>query len=263
MEWTLFDPTSSTVNEDCYYQYYYQEEDIDFYDKFNKLLLTFLLFNTAVLFSFWFSGFFLINETIEVEKKEKKEIKYEDLYPIDMMNEALKKKTEVSKNTVILENTPDGNVLIRYNSDREGFEYWCDTKNIKYNYLETVARKFVITNFCIELYKDRFKSIENQEKEINESSIENNEDDSEKKINNELSDTITEDIDDVFVKPKKLEKTVIKEENNVKKEKTEVVAKEANKYIYMGKIKEYKWLTKPKIEQKVKKMSYSEWFNLN
>lgn len=258
MECTMFDPNSHERNHHCFYEYYYTDDDFSYYNFFNKVLLSFLLFNSALLLSCWLTGTFVAKEITE----EKKEEKYEEKYPIDMMNELLKSKTEVSKNTVLMENTPEGNVMMRYNLDREGFEYWCDNKNIKYDYLETVARKFVITNFCIELYKDRFKSIENQKKEKEEQQKKEEEEeeieenDIDKKIEEELETESSDD--DVFVKPKKVINTGKEKEN---KKEEEIVAQEANKYLYMGRIKEFAWVIKPKVENKVKKMSYADWFS--
>ena len=41
--------------------------------------------------------------------------------------------------------------------------------NIKYNYLETVARKFVRMNFCCDLYIDRKENIKKQNEEESKS----------------------------------------------------------------------------------------------
>lgn len=252
MECTLFNPHSQVYDENCFYEHYYGDE-FNLYNSFNQMLLSFIIFNTGLVISCWFSGYFLLDKIEEIEEVEKK-IEYKDLYPIDDMNKALKEKKDISKNTVVLENTPDGNVLLRYNSESEGFEYWCDNKNIKFDYLETVARKFVIANFCIDLYKDRFKNIEEQKKKLKEEEI------NEEKVKEELSDDIVDDVDDVFLKPKK-----IKEKVNKKMEKNEnvIVANESNKYLHMGKISEYPWIQKPKEEKIAKKLSYSEWFNLH
>jgi len=265
MDCTMFNPHSQTYDENCFYQHYYMEDGGGLYATFNQLLITTMLFNVGLMISCWFSGKFLISEVKEIKKKE---IRYEDKYPIDLMNDALKKNTDVAKNTILLENTPDGNVLMRYNLDRLGFEYWCDYKNIKYNYLETVARKFVITNFCIDLYKDRIKNIKDQKSKLEEEKREK-----EKKINEEIDDSITNSIEesvedseedseeDVFLKPKQLNKKINVEVDNKKNQK--IVAKESNKYLYMGKISDFKWLSKKKDTGNVKNISYTEWFGYN
>lgn len=259
MDCTMFNLNSQTYDENCFYEYYYMEDGGGLYTTFNQLLITAMLFNLGLMISCWFSGKFLISEVKEIKKKK---IKYEDKYPIDLMNETLKKETDVAKNTILLENTPDGNVLMRYNLDRAGFEYWCDYKNIKYDYLETVARKFVITNFCIDLYKDRIKNIQDQKSKLEEEKREK-----EKKINEEIDDSITNSIeeseeeDDVFLKPKQLHEKIGAEKKDKKPE--EIVATESNKYLYMGKINEFKWLSKRKETGNEKNVSYTQWFGYN
>lgn len=258
MDCTMFNPHSQTYDENCFYEFYYLKDEFSYYQRFNQLLMSFMVFNVGLLISCWFSGKFLIDEVVEETKKE---IPYKEKYPIDEMKKKLNTKTEINKNTVLMELTPEGNVLMRYNIDEEGFEYWCDNKNVKFDHLETVARKYVITNFCVELYKDRFKNIENQKREkeekikqakINEELAED--DDIDRKIEEELNE---DSDDDVFVKPKKIIETG--KEKNMKKEP--IVATESNKYIYMGKFGEFSWLTKPKVENK-KKISYSDWFGI-
>tara|TARA_A100001011_G_scaffold390495_1_gene474053 strand:- start:1554 stop:2318 length:765 start_codon:yes stop_codon:yes gene_type:complete len=55
------------------------------------------------------------------------------------------------KDKTIIESTPDGLVFMGYDKDKEGFFYYSDNKNIKYHYLEVVARKFVIEYDCKKL----------------------------------------------------------------------------------------------------------------
>jgi len=55
---------------------------------------------------------------------------------------------------LVIENTPDGYVAMRYSEFEVGFEYWAD-KNVRYAHLETVARKYVNTFGCPKVYIDR------------------------------------------------------------------------------------------------------------
>ena len=163
-------------------------------------------------------------------------IKYEDKYSLDDIKDTTVKPEDVSCNVYITEHTPDGYVIMRYNKEEEGFEYWCDNSSIKYTYLEVVSRKYVDTFLCKNLYKDRMK--EEEEIEEKEEEIEEKE----------------EEIDDVFVKPK------ISKENTKKKELRKVSNVEGNKYIRKGKINEVKIfkIEKKKKEPK-KKMSFYDY----
>jgi len=68
-------------------------------------------------------------------------------------NTVLKTHLLKHKNNYVLEYTPLGNVYMRYNPDDETFEYFSDS-TLPYRYLETVARKYVITFYCKPIYVD-------------------------------------------------------------------------------------------------------------
>ena len=68
------------------------------------------------------------------------------------------------KNNYVLEYTPLGNVYMRYNSEKETFEYFSDS-TLPYRYLETVARKYVITFFCRPIYIDIEEELKNTKNE--------------------------------------------------------------------------------------------------
>ncbi|NDH07357.1 hypothetical protein EBX93_15815 [bacterium] len=64
-------------------------------------------------------------------------------------------KEELKKlhKSYVIEYTPVGNVALYYDVERESFLYYSD-KQIPSPYLETVARKYVITNHCVPIYVD-------------------------------------------------------------------------------------------------------------
>lgn len=68
------------------------------------------------------------------------------------------KNYEQLKNNFVFEKTPMGNVIMYYNKDRNSFEYYTDNI-IPYRVLDTVARKYVLTYDCCELYIDMEKEI--------------------------------------------------------------------------------------------------------
>jgi len=55
-------------------------------------------------------------------------------------------------NNYVIENTPNGNVMMRYNYEKASFEYFSDNI-IPNRFLDVVARKFVKTHDCVSLYK--------------------------------------------------------------------------------------------------------------
>jgi hypothetical protein len=111
------------------------------------------------------------------DKEEKKpEIKYEDKYldQVLKLRSELKEEQEVEKkpveelqNSFILEKTPLGNVAMFYNAKRETFTYYSDS-TIPYRFLEVVARKYVLTFDCIELYIMMEEELKKYEKKMEE-----------------------------------------------------------------------------------------------
>lgn len=76
--------------------------------------------------------------------------KYNNLIP---SNDPDKDKEELKKRFII-EMTPIGNVIMQYDVNKEAFVYYSDSM-IPFRYLETVARKYVCTYNCKELYIER------------------------------------------------------------------------------------------------------------
>ena len=188
-------------------------------------------------------------EQIEDDFKfyEEEEVKYEDKYPLKDIKEDINlDKESIKTNRYVNENTPDGSVFLRWNSEKEGFEYWSNT-NINYSYLETVARKYVKVFDCKSLYVDRNKELEDKEKERKENEEMKKEDTKKEKNENE------NEKDSVFANLKSNKK-------NTKKNK--ILVTNSNKYIHMGKISELILLDKSdkvnfKINEK-KKMTFSD-----
>ena len=111
----------------------------------------------ALLFPFWVVAKFIYEpwvKKLEEIKDEIPPIPFRERWPIEKANNENKK---VNENSVVCENTPQGNVIMRYNYDDEVFEYWADNKVMAYKDLDVVARKYVVVYSCRELYIDRFE----------------------------------------------------------------------------------------------------------
>jgi len=80
-----------------------------------------------------------------------------------IIDEQLKK----FKKNYVIEHTPLGNVLMFYNHDKLAFEYYSDL-TIPYRYLETVARKYVVTYNYRPLYIDMDEELKEYEKKMQE-----------------------------------------------------------------------------------------------
>lgn len=97
------------------------------------------------------------------EDKDKDKDKYEDKYydAFDKLEvKELEEDSVVSlKNSVLYEMTPKGRVIMYYDKDKESFAYYCDTKDVPYMFLETVARKYALTYDCKKLVVDIKKEL--------------------------------------------------------------------------------------------------------
>ena len=226
------------------------------------------------------------DEELEEEMKElegeKKELKGEK------KEEDKKEEIEISKNNILFETTPNGNVLMFYDSKRTSFIYYADTA-IPYRYLESVARKYVTTYHCLHLYIDMKKEIAEAEKKINDKKLEEKQrlekkleeerikleeekirlEDNDKKLDKDKKET-KEVPRNVFAKLKNYNagsNTVIKGNkvaetnpnrnatNTTISSKKEYILKEnANRFSYEGKMVNYKLLKKP--ERKVVDKNY-------
>ena len=73
--------------------------------------------------------------------------KYEDKYKKEFNLAENCKSVENLKYSILMENTPNGNVLMFYDSTNSSFVYYSD-KVMPYRFLDTVGRKYVIHFKC-------------------------------------------------------------------------------------------------------------------
>ena len=98
------------------------------------------------------------------DKDKSKDISYENKYYDKfqgMESEELDEADVKSLTTsVLFEMTPKGRIIMYYNFEKETFIYHCDTKDVPYLYLETVARKYALTYHCKKIVVDIKKELE-------------------------------------------------------------------------------------------------------
>ena len=71
------------------------------------------------------------------------------------------------------EETPGGNVIMKYDKETECFVYYTDhLKQITYGFLETVARKFVIENDCKLIYIQTKMPVEDEDEDEEKEEVE-------------------------------------------------------------------------------------------
>jgi hypothetical protein len=103
-----------------------------------------------------------LNEKLELLKSKSNTEEGLNKLRIDAEKQAydyiVNKKIEKLKNCYVIEKTPQGNVLMIYDKDKESFKYYSDT-TIPYRYLEVVARKYVKLFNCAPLFVDMEEEI--------------------------------------------------------------------------------------------------------
>jgi DNA-binding transcriptional MerR regulator len=217
-----------------------------------------------------------------VEKAPKKyEDKYLDLYQKTESTLCSHEKIEGLKNSILMENTPLGNVIMYYDKSRETFIYYSDS-NIPYRYLEVISRKYVSMNDCKQIHVDMDQEIKDAHEKLEQKKQE--EEEKKKQLEQQLelqktdenhSSTIVKK--DVFAKLKKyntntsLKSSGIPTDNksiskkNIQETNKPMILKEnANRYSREGKLVNFSFLKKidKKVVDKRYAMSFSDFKNM-
>ena len=239
-------------------------------DLFTKILIFMSIIQFSVFISFTIVGVFVYKPMLEKSLNEAIDFDFpEEPYEYKYNLKGVKHDNdEVNPNSYVCETTPQGVVFMKYDKDEEGFVYWSD-KQIRFKYLDTVARKYVkffcCKNFYIpnNVYDEEYESEYDTDEEYDqlkkhESEYDADEERSENEniSSNEVSDY--EDVNDVFLK-----KPIQTSSNTTK---TEVVKEEIkrNKFIHKGKVAEFMLTKKYEPEEVVtkKKMTFDTFKDL-
>ena len=153
------------------------------------------------------------------------------------------------KNNALYEMTPKGKVIMYYDFEKESFVYYCDTKDIPYLYLETVARKYALTYDCKKIVVDIKKEMENaKQSNTNKSKLST--------IYENTSSSSTKKTTDMFASFKSYNRKGTGGSKSMNK--NFVLRQNANRYSYSGKVSQYPILKTDdyKIEKPMEKMDY-------
>ena len=209
-----------------------------------------------------------------VEKiPEKYEDKYLDLYKKTETVVCTDEKIEGLKNTILMENTPLGNVIMYYDKSRETFIYYSDS-NIPYRYLEVISRKYVVINHCKQIHIDMEQEIKEAQEKLEQKKQEEEEKkkqlEQEKQKTDENHSTTKKD---VFAKLKKYNTNTslkssgiptdnksVSKKNIQENDKPLILKEKANRYSCEGKLMNFSFLKKvdKKVVDKRYGMSFSD-----
>lgn len=177
-----------------------------------------------------------VKQLEDEEDDEDEEIPFQHQFPLSLALNT-REMDESFEQDLILTSTPDGDVYMRYSKEDEGFEYWTD-KTIAYRYLESVARNYVTTFKCKNLYVDRMALLQEKLKKIRED-IKRNKEAMESDMN---ADSEDEKEEDVFVNLKSYNKTTNDNTQKTKITRSDIVCDKANKYIKKGNLKDAEFI---------------------
>lgn len=180
---------------------------------------------------------------VEVESYENKYYdKYDEMESEDLDEDYVK----TLKNNVLYEMTPKGRIIMYYDFEKESFTYYCDTKDVPYLYLETVARKYALTYHCKKIVVDIKRELD----VAKETNVAN---DNKSKA---LALVDTKKTDNLFASFKSYNRKGTGGSKTMNKKF--ILRQNANRYSYSGKVNTYSFLKRNeyKIEKPMDKMDY-------
>ena len=105
----------------------------------------------------------LNTELNEIEKNTVTDNEFKEMTRKKIIN----KKLDNFIDNYVLENTPMGNIYMRYNNSKGSFEYFSNN-TIPYRYLEPVGRKYVMTYWCKPIFVDTEEELKRSEIKYND-----------------------------------------------------------------------------------------------
>ena len=203
-------------------------------------------------------------KSITFEEKYKKEyLKLEDI-------ELTEERLTSLKNSILLEHTPLGNVVMHYDYARETFTYYSDS-TIPYRYLEVVSRRYVVVNNCKRIYvnmDDEIKEAEKKLEDKKQTEMKKIHEEEDQKKAQQMNPLLTDDAQQqpkksVFAKLKKYNRidskpqTTPNPKSTNKKDETDdkVLKERANRYSCEGKIVNFSFLKK--VDRKLVDANYA------
>ena len=157
------------------------------------------------------------------------------------------------KDNFVEEKSPRGIIYMAYDNSIDSYIYYSETKDIPYKYLETVARKYVIDNKCLNIYIDykeeyiqglnKYKQRLEERKEL----LEKKKKEQEQKQD---EDNVENKKKNIFANFKSYNKQDKSTKNNTDTNAKEYILTEnSNHYKYKGNLDDYEKMLKEKASQ--------------
>jgi hypothetical protein len=193
----------------------------------------------------------------EFEKLENEMILYNHNQDNKSIEDQIIEKKQNLKNNILMEASPLGNVIMYYNYDTETFNYYSD-HSIPYKYLETIARRYVITYKCKPIFISMEEELKKYEEKLkqDEKTKEENKQDTTNKSNNVFAKfkSYNKDNNINSAKNKKDIPNSLPQKNNNESDKPVLLKENANRFSHQGKIYNFH-LNKPPVKTQLYKKS--------
>jgi len=211
--------------------------------------LYYIIIFTSIFFgSVFISIFIYVNLSVNSYDYLAEELDEDNNDNIDYKNKYMEQYKELDDNEIdknilqglkdvfIEEESPDGKIIMNYDSSLECFTYYTNKKDIPYDYLETVARYYIIKNNCKNIFIDYQYELNKSKQIVDEK---NKEKEIEEEKNIDISNNEIIEKKNVFATLKKYNNDEKKIKKNIKEYLT---VEKSNKYIYKGKLLDYELL---------------------
>lgn len=166
-------------------------------------------------------------------EQTKFEYKYMEEFLQTNRNELTDEERKELANKHIRLDTEQGEIVMFYDHEKTSFVWYCNTKEVPYKYLETVARKYVIDNNCSCIYAVMHEELNKGRQRQAEAK---------KKLEEEAKEHDKKEVtSSVFASFKSYNK---KNASEMIQNKNWLFKENANRYSYRGKLQDYDKLMK-------------------
>ncbi len=204
-----------------------------FYDMFTTFFTVLGAITSGLVLGFTVVSYMVYDKEYKCEEDDEEEeeeycFKFFDELENLPERELEKEELEELRLKTLEEETPEGNIIMSYNSDTESFWYYADSTSIPYSSLDAVARLYAVTYNCKSIcvnYKEEWEK--GKEKVIKEKELD---------IKRREEEQDKPKPKSIFAKFKGYNK---KQGADDEKKKYYIITERANKFKYKGKISEF------------------------
>ncbi len=234
----------------------------------STIFVAYLFYRHANASSCCSKRFFLSQQEIEELNRIQEEWaffeKYDEIFEKapkpEEEGEMTDQRKKALKNSILMEPTQRGNIIVYFDHETDDFCYHSDNRNIPSKYLDAILKKYVATYRCKSIYLAKSRQIEEDNNNRGDDGVTVNKSStkpSTKKNIHTTMDRMMQQTTPATTKPQQITSTKQpnNNNNNNKKEKEEPQQQIFIPMRHMGKINEFSFLQRIPMKEVVKKQS--------